>query len=70
MLNFLGSQNGRAVRAILGVAFIVIGATLGGAWWALAVVGLLPLATAILDVCLVAGLAGRPVSGKALRAGR
>lgn len=70
MLNFLGSQNGRAARAILGVAFIVIGGALGGTWWALAVVGLLPLATAALDVCLVAGLAGRPVSGKALRAGR
>ena len=46
------STAGRSVRVLAGVALIVVGAILGGGWWALAVVGLVPLAAGALDICL------------------
>jgi hypothetical protein len=66
---FMASTAGRAVRVIAGVALIVVGGLLGGGWWALAVVGLVPLAAGALDVCLFNVLFGQPLSGKAVRAG-
>jgi len=65
---FMASTAGRAVRVIAGMALIVVGALLGGGWWALAVVGLAPLATGVLDVCLVNALFGQPLSGRVARA--
>jgi hypothetical protein len=65
---FMASAAGRAVRIVAGVALIVIGGVLGGGWWALAVVGLVPLAAGALDVCLFNLLFGQPLSGKAVRA--
>ena len=40
----------------------------GGGWWALAIVGLVPLAAGVLDICLFNVLFGQPLSGKAVRA--
>ena len=51
------------------MALVVVGGLLGGGWWALAVVGLVPLAAGALDVCLINVLFGQPLSGKAVRAG-
>jgi len=65
---FMASTAGRAVRVIAGVALIVVGGLLGGGWWALAIVGLVPLAAGALDVCLFNVLFGQPLSGKAVRA--
>jgi Inner membrane protein YgaP-like, transmembrane domain len=65
---FMASTAGRAVRVIAGVALIVVGGILGGGWWALAVVGLVPLAAGALDICLFNVLFRRPLSGKAVRA--
>ena len=65
---FMASTAGRAARVIAGIALIVVGALLGGGWWALAVVGLVPLATGVLDVCLVNALFGQPLSGRTARA--
>ena len=65
---FMASTAGRAVRVIAGVALIVVGGLLGGGWWALAVIGLVPLAAGVLDVCLFNVLFGQPLSGKAVRA--
>jgi len=65
---FMASTAGRAVRVIAGVALIVVGGLLGGGWWALAVVGLIPLAAGALDVCLFNVLFGQPLRGKAIRA--
>jgi len=65
---FMASAAGRAVRILAGVALIVIGGVLGGGWWALAIVGLVPLAAGALDVCLFNVLFGQPLSGKAVRA--
>jgi len=65
---FMASTTGRAVRVLAGVALIVAGGILGGGWWALAVVGLVPLATGVLDICLFNVLFGQPLTGKAVRA--
>jgi len=65
---FMASTAGRAVRVIAGVALIVVGGILGGGWWALAVVGLVPLAAGALDICLFNVLFRQPLSGKAVRA--
>lgn len=65
---FMASSAGRAVRVITGVALVVVGGLLGGGWWALAVVGLVPLAAGALDVCLFNVLIGQPLRGKAFRA--
>jgi len=66
---FMASTAGRAVRVIAGVALIVVGGILGGGWWALAVVGLVPLAAGAFDICLFNVLFGQRLSGKAVRAG-
>ena len=65
---FMAATAGRAVRVISGVALIVVGGLLGGGWWALAIVGLVPLAAGALDVCLFNVLFGQSLSGKTIRA--
>jgi hypothetical protein len=65
---FMASTAGQTIRVIAGVALIVVGGILGGGWWALAVVGLVPLAAGALDICLFNVLFGQPLSGKAVRA--
>ena len=66
---FLGSMTGRIVRAVAGIVLIVIGLFLvkGTGGWILAIVGLLPLAAGVFDVCLFAPLFGLPFAGPALR---
>ena len=66
---FMASTAGQTIRVIAGVALIVVGGILGGGWWALAVVGLVPLAAGALDICLFNVLFGQPLSGKVVRAG-
>ena len=46
---------------------VVLGASLGGGWWWLAVVGLVPLLAGIFDFCLLDLFVGQPMSGKAIR---
>ena len=65
---FMASTAGRITRIIAGVVLIVAGILVGGGWWALAVVGLVPLAAGILDVCVFAPLFRRPFNGARLRA--
>ncbi|MDA8276105.1 MAG: DUF2892 domain-containing protein [Actinomycetota bacterium] len=60
-VRFMESTTGRVVRSVAGVAMVAVGVSLGGYWWALAVVGLLPLAAGLFDVCLAAPLLGAPV---------
>lgn len=66
-LHFLASQPGRVVRAVIGLALIAAGALLGGWWWALAVVGLVPLAAGAFDFCTLAPLFHLPFSGRRFR---
>ncbi len=64
---FMASGVGRSVRIIAGIAMVVLGASLGGGWWWLAVVGLVPLLAGIFDFCLLDLFVGQPMSGKAIR---
>jgi hypothetical protein len=48
----MASPFGRGLRIVLGFALIVFGVVLGGVGgWALAVFGLLPLATGVFNLC-------------------
>ncbi len=67
VLRFLGSTNGRVLRAVAGVILAIVGILLGGLWWILAVVGLVVLAAGVFDFCLIAPLAGRPFGGRRFR---
>jgi len=65
---FMASSVGRTVRVTAGVALIVVGGLVGGGWWTLAVVGLVPFVAGASDVCLFNVLFGQPLRGKAVRA--
>jgi hypothetical protein len=69
VFRFLASSTGRVVRAVAGLALIVVGlAVVGGAiGWILAVVGLVPLLAGIFDRCVFAPLFGLPFAGPRLR---
>lgn len=47
---------------------VAAGATVVGRWWLLAVVGVVLILVGVLDVCLLAPLAGKPLRGSAFRA--
>jgi hypothetical protein len=67
---FMASGLGRGLRIIAGIILIAVGlAAVGGTGGiVLAVVGLVPLAAGVLDVCLVAPLFGAPLKGTDVRA--
>ena len=69
VFQFLASSAGRVVRAVAGLALIVVGlAVVGGAiGWILAIVGLVPLLAGIFDWCVFAPLFGLPFVGPSLR---
>jgi Protein of unknown function (DUF2892) len=67
IIRFIASQPGRVARAVIGLALIAAGASLGGWWWLLAVVGLLPLAAGLFDFCTLGPLFGLPFSGRRIR---
>jgi len=61
---FMASPMGRIARVVLGLVLIVLGFVLGGgAGIALIIIGLLPIATGALDVCLIGPIAGLPLRG-------
>jgi len=63
LVQFMSSTIGRIARVIAGVVLIAVGVSLGGAWWTLAVVGLVPLVAGALNVCLLAPVLGQPLKG-------
>ncbi len=65
--HFMASSLGRGVRIVAGLALIIIGIALGGGWWALAVVGLVPLLAGAFDLCLFNPLFHQPFSGRLVR---
>jgi hypothetical protein len=67
---FMASGLGRGLRIVAGIILIAVGlAAVGGTGGiVLAVVGLVPLAAGVLDVCLVAPLFGAPLKGTDVRA--
>jgi len=68
-VTFMSSTAGRVARVIAGIILVVVGLLLGGTvGWILGIVGLVPLAAGIFDVCLFAPLLKQPMSGKDVRA--
>jgi hypothetical protein len=69
LIGFLASSTGRLVRAVAGIALILIGVLVvqGVAGWVIAAIGLVPLAAGAFDVCVFAPLAGLPFSGPEIR---
>jgi hypothetical protein len=63
-VRFMNTPTGRSIRAAAGAAMIVGGiAAGGGAGWAVAAFGLLPLVTGIGDICPISPLMGEPLRG-------
>ena len=69
---FIASGLGRLVRIVAGLALIGWGYTnypsTGGI--ALMIVGLVPLAAGVFDLCLISPLLGGPLSGRRIRLAR
>ena len=68
ILRFLSSPTGRWARVFAGVLLIVLGTISGGWALLLAAVGAVIVLVGALDVCLLAPLFGKPLSGKAFGA--
>lgn len=66
---FLNSTAGRIVRIVAGVGLIGWGFTqfATGAGPALVIIGLVPLAAGVFDLCFISALLGGPISGKRIR---
>jgi hypothetical protein len=63
---FMAGPIGRGARALVGIVLIVVGLASGGTGgWILAIVGVVPLAAGVFNVCLIAPLIKAPFSGKA-----
>lgn len=66
---FMSSSAGRAIRAIAGIVLIIVGIIgMPATWgWIVGIVGLLPLAAGVFDICIFGPLLGGKLSGKANR---
>lgn len=65
---FMASTAGRWLRGLIGFALLAWGYNYeGGVNIILILIGLVPLATAIFDICLLAPLFGYPLSGAGIR---
>lgn len=68
VLKFLASMNGRIARIVAGAVLICLGIIIGSTGgWILIIVGVLPLAAGVFDVCLFAPLFGHAFKGVELR---
>lgn len=63
LVRFMQTSIGRSFRAVLGVVLIAVGVVLGGAWLALAGIGLVPLIVGSAGLCLIAPLLHAPIRG-------
>lgn len=66
---FMASPAGRGLRIVAGIALIALGILaidgIGGI--IVAVIGLVPLAAGVFDLCLIAPVFGAPLMGKDVR---
>jgi hypothetical protein len=60
LVRYMATTAGRATRIGAGLILVIVGASLGGTWWILAAVGLLPIAAGLLNSCLLAPLFHAP----------
>lgn len=56
LVRLMATTAGRAARVGAGLMLVVVGALLGGAWWIVAAVGLVPIVAGLLNFCLLAPL--------------
>lgn len=70
-VRFMASTTGRITRIVAGAALLAWGllGLAGTTGVVMAVVGMVPLAAGLFDVCLFAPLFGNPPSGPKIRAG-
>ncbi len=68
MAKFMASTAGRVGRVIFGLVLIALGVGYFGGvgGWILAVIGLVPIAAGVLNVCLMSPLLGAPFWGAKL----
>lgn len=65
LVRFMSSAAGRVLRIVLGLVLVAVGYLLGGtAGIVLAIVGLVPIAAGVANVCLIAPVFGAPFSGR------
>jgi Protein of unknown function (DUF2892) len=64
-VSFMSSSAGRVARIVVGALLIVVGlAVVGGTGGiVMAVVGALPLASGLLNICFLSALVGQPLKG-------
>lgn len=68
IVRFMSSTAGRALRGVAGIALIAWGFTLHStAGTALMIVGLLPLAAGMFDLCVLGPVFGVPLRGEDVR---
>lgn len=58
LVRFMNTTAGRLARIVAGLVLMGLGAYLGGPWWALFAVGLVPLGAGSANVCLLGPLFG------------
>ena len=65
---FMASTTGRAARVVAGLALIALGLMIGGALGVtVSVVGIVPFAAGVFDVCIFAPLFRAPFRGAEVR---
>lgn len=69
ILGFLASATGRWIRFIAGLVLVLLGVWLiKGVWsWVLIIVGLVPFAGGVFDVCFFGPFFSLPFQGEAIR---
>jgi hypothetical protein len=67
--SFIAGSAGRVIRAVAGLALILVGVFLVGGVgrWIVVIVGFVPLLAGLFDVCVFAPLFGLPFVGPRLR---
>jgi hypothetical protein len=68
LVRFMTRPTGRLARIVAGLALMALGVVLGGGWWALFAVGLVPLLAGTANVCLLAPLFQAPFRAAPRRA--
>ena len=63
-VKLMSSASGRVLRILAGSALIVVGIVAGGGWYALSVIGLVPLLAGFANVCVLAPLFGQSPRGE------
>ena len=66
-IKFMSSGSGRVLRIVVGSVLMVIGFVAGGGWYALTIIGLVPLLAGFANVCVLAPLFGHSLKGVAVR---